>query len=72
MMSTSEQKLAVPNDLTSPQTKLVYVALLVTGETTLSELQRLLGLSKLTLLPTLESLVSREYARRTEGGYASR
>ncbi|MCW8173171.1 MarR family transcriptional regulator [Natrialba swarupiae] len=71
-MSTSEQNLAVPDDLASPQAKLVYVALYATGEATLRELQRLLGLSKLTLLPTLESLVSRKYARRTEGGYASR
>ncbi|RQG95191.1 helix-turn-helix domain-containing protein [Natrarchaeobius chitinivorans] len=70
MMSTSKQKLEVPDDLTSPQAKLVYVTLLVAGETTVTELQRLLGLSKLTILPILSSLVSKGYARRTEGGYA--
>ena len=69
---TSEQKLAVPDELGSPQAKLVYLALLEMGEATANELQRLLGLSKLTLLPILSSLVADGYARRTKGMYVSR
>ncbi len=71
MMSTSEQKPTLPDDLGSPQAKLVYLTLLVTEETTVTELQQLLGLPKLTLLPILTSLVARGLAQRTEGGYAS-
>ncbi|ARS89654.1 transcription initiation factor IIE, alpha subunit [Natrarchaeobaculum aegyptiacum] len=72
MLSTNEHDLAVPNDLGSADAKLVYVALTVAGEATVTELQDRLGLSKLTLLPILSALVSANYARRTEGGYATR
>lgn len=77
MMSMSEQQLAtdeqptVPDDITSAQAKLVYFALLVTDEATATELQQRLGVSKLTLFAVLDSLISQEFVRRTEGGYAS-
>ncbi|MFU8866714.1 helix-turn-helix domain-containing protein [Natronococcus sp.] len=77
-MSTSEQKyageqkLSIPDDLGSPQAKLVYLALLEAGEATANDLQQLLGLSKLTLLPILSSLVAEGYAQRREGTYVSR
>ncbi|SIS18424.1 transcription initiation factor IIE, alpha subunit [Natronorubrum thiooxidans] len=69
MMSTSTQQFTVPDDLMSPQTKLVYLSLHVLEEPTVTELQELLALPKLTLLSVLESLVSKDLARRTEGGY---
>lgn len=72
MMSASEQEIAIPDDIGSPKTKLVYLSLLVMGEATATELQRLLGLSKLTLLPILTSLIQNDYVRRTERGYASK
>lgn len=78
MMSTSEQSLstaeesALPNDITSPQAKLVYLAIFVTEEATATQLQELLGLSKLTLFAVLESLIANGHIQRTEGGYASR
>lgn len=72
MMSTSAQQLALPDDITSSQTKLVYLSLLVLEEATVSELQDLLGLSKLTLLSVLESLAEMDLVYRTEGGYAGR
>lgn len=71
MMSTSEQLIAIPDELASPTAKLVYLSLRVTGEATVTDLQRQLGLSKLTLLPILESLRKRDYVKRTENGYAS-
>ncbi|WP_394295666.1 MarR family transcriptional regulator [Natronorubrum sulfidifaciens] len=70
-MSTNTQQFSVPDDLTAPQTKLVYLSLRVMEEATVTELQDLLALPKLTLLSVLESLVSSGFARRTEGGYAS-
>ncbi|ELY55667.1 helix-turn-helix domain-containing protein [Natronococcus jeotgali] len=76
MMSTSSQEMVAPNreealpDLDSPRTKLVYLALSMRGTATATDLQRLLGLSKLTLLPILRSLVRRDLVARTEGGYA--
>lgn len=71
MMSTSTQQFTVPDSLVSPQTKLVYLSLQVLEEATVTELQELLALPKLTLLSVLESLVSADLARRTEGEYAS-
>ncbi|WP_209438483.1 helix-turn-helix domain-containing protein [Natronococcus sp. JC468] len=71
-MSTSEQKLAVPDELGSARTKLVYLSLLELGEATASELQQLLGLSKLTLLPILSELVAHGLAEREQGTYVSR
>ena len=77
MMSTSSQKIAVPeqkiaavSELGSPQTKLIYLALLATEEATTTELQQMLDLPKLTLLPILTSLVRQDFAQRTEEGYA--
>ncbi|SER18650.1 helix-turn-helix domain-containing protein [Natrinema salaciae] len=70
MMSTSKQRLAVPDELDSPQAKLVYLTLSVGDEATAADLQRALGLSKLTLLAVLESLATADLVERTEGGYA--
>lgn len=72
MMSTTEQQLAIPDDLDSSQTKLVYLAILVAGSATVSELQERLGLSKLTLMPVLASLTANDLVVRTEDGYACR
>lgn len=63
--------ITVPDDLTSPQAKLVYLSLLVMEEATATELQQLLGLSKLTLLPILKSLSAEGHIERTEGRYVS-
>jgi DNA-binding MarR family transcriptional regulator len=78
MMHTSSQEIAVPEqeraeigELGSPQAKLVYLTLLSEEEATATELQQLLGLSKLTLLPILTSLVQKDLVSRTEDGYAS-
>ncbi|MDF9747857.1 MarR family transcriptional regulator [Natrinema sp. S1CR25-10] len=69
-MTTPEREIVLPDDLGSPQVKLVYLALLAKTEATATELQQLLKLSKLTLLPILTSLVAKDLVRRTEGSYA--
>lgn len=69
MMATSEQQLAIPDEIASPQAKLVYLSLLVGDEVRTADLQRTLGLSKLTLFAVIESLAAKELVERTEGGY---
>ncbi|MDS0476452.1 MarR family transcriptional regulator [Natrinema sp. 1APR25-10V2] len=71
-MATSRQHPTVPNELDSPQAKLVYLALRVGGETGATDLQRTLGLSKLSLFAVLESLAAKDLVRRTGGGYVCR
>ena len=75
MMSTSEHQLAasaelaVPDELTSPQAKLVYLSLLVTDEAKATDLQQMLGVSKLTIFAVLESLAARDLIQRTGDHY---
>lgn len=78
-MSTSEHQsplqedsVSLPNTLVSPQGKLVYLALAVVDTATTTDLQQMLGLSKLTLLPILASLSAKDLIQRTEDGYATR
>lgn len=68
----STQRAAIPDGYTSPQAKLVYLSVSVAGKATVSELQHLLGMSKLTLLPILETLAANGHVRRTEDGYVCR
>ncbi|WP_222914292.1 helix-turn-helix domain-containing protein [Natrinema sp. SYSU A 869] len=70
-MSTSQQQTAIPDNITSPQAKLVYLSLLMTEDATVTDLQELLGLSKLTLFAVLESLATKDLIHQTEDGYAS-
>ncbi|WP_342746479.1 hypothetical protein [Natrinema ejinorense] len=48
------------------------MSLLVADEPKATDLQGLLGLSKLTLFAVLESLTANELVRRTEAGYVVR
>ena len=77
-MSSSEHQLAtagelaVPDELTSPQAKLVYLSVLVTDEAKATDLQQVLDLPKLTLFAVLESLVARGFIQRTGENYVCR
>lgn len=74
-MSTGEyqqaasDELTVPDELSSPQAKLVYLSVLVTEEAEATDLQQMLGLSKLTLFAVLESLAARDLIQRTGDCY---
>jgi DNA-binding MarR family transcriptional regulator len=79
MNATNPQEIAVPeeklteiNALESTKIKLIYLSILTMEEATATELQQLLGLSKLTLLPILTSLVQKDLVDHTEDGYAPR
>ena len=75
MRPTLDHEHELPADLStlpSPQAKLVYLSLLGTEKATATELQGVLGLSKLSLLPTLQVLIAAELVVRTDDGYAVR
>ena len=67
-MATARE-LAVPDELASPQAKLVYLTVLVTDEANATDLQQLLDLPKLTVFAVLESLVARGFIQRTGDCY---
>ncbi|MFA9418015.1 MarR family transcriptional regulator [Natrinema sp. HArc-T2] len=70
MISTNEQQVAIPDGLASSQAKLVYLSLFVMEKATVSEIQQLLELPKLTILPIIRSLAANDHIKRTEDGYA--
>ncbi|MDZ7730815.1 MAG: helix-turn-helix domain-containing protein [Natrialbaceae archaeon] len=55
---------AIPTDISSPQAKLVYLAILRTESSTVDELQRALAVRKITLFAVLETLVERGLMER--------
>lgn len=62
---------SLPDQLTSPRAKLVYLCLDVGAAATVEDLQRTLGLRALTLYPILDGLVDRGLVARREGGYVT-
>jgi predicted ArsR family transcriptional regulator len=66
----AEPQVSLPDELDSPRAKLVYLYLSMTGDATVIELQRALGLSKLALFSILDTLTTDELVQQTETGYA--
>lgn len=60
---------AIPEEIQSPSAKLVYLYLAAAGDATVTELQRRLGLSKLTLFSVLDALAAEDLVRETDSGY---
>lgn len=58
------ESVSVPPELTSDGTKLVYLYLRVTGESTLDELNQSLEMKTISLLPILNTLESKELVNR--------
>jgi len=63
------QSVSVPSDLSSDGTKLVYLYLQVSGESTLEELNRSLEMKSISLLPILNALQSKELVDREDEYY---
>ncbi|WP_232833874.1 MarR family transcriptional regulator [Saliphagus sp. LR7] len=59
----------MPDELASPRLKLVYLALVFCEGAMATDLQRSLGLSKLTLLPILAMVRADGHIQRTADGY---
>jgi DNA-binding MarR family transcriptional regulator len=62
----------LPEDLTSPQSKLVYHSLDVAGPGTVGDLARRLCLKKITLLDVLSSLQERGHVECRDGEFRPR
>jgi DNA-binding MarR family transcriptional regulator len=61
----------VPSELTSAQSKLVYLYLDCGGSATVDDIADSLGLKKITLYPVLESLESRGFVAIEGNRYAT-
>ncbi|WP_254762702.1 helix-turn-helix domain-containing protein [Natrinema marinum] len=60
----------LPTEIGSAQGKLVYLTLEVTGEATVTDLNRTLNMRKISILSVLSSLSSQGLIERTDAGYA--
>jgi len=63
------ESVSVPAELTSDGTKLVYLYLQVTGESTVSELNQSLEMKTISLLPILNTLVGMDLVAREGNSY---
>ena len=59
----------LPEEITSPRAKLVYLYLDVTGAATVEDLQSCLDMRKIDLLSVLNSLTSAGHVTRDAGTY---
>lgn len=66
-MEVTEQRPALPEQITTPQAKLVYFTILTADGITVGELQETLSLKKITLLAILTSLGDRDLIARRDG-----
>jgi len=62
---------AVPDELTSPRAKLVYLYLDVADAATVEDLQACLDMRKIDLLSVLNSLTSTGHVELEDGTYAT-
>ena len=60
----------LPEDITSPRAKLVYLYLDVTEAATVEDLQGCLDMKKIDLLSVLNSLTTAGYVANDDGTYA--
>ncbi|MFW6320694.1 MAG: TrmB family transcriptional regulator, partial [Halohasta sp.] len=58
------QSVSLPAELSSSATKLVYLYLQVSGESTVEELNRSLEIKTISLLPILQTLITKDLVAR--------
>ena len=66
----TEQFDPVPEELDSPQSKLVYLYLEATGSATVDDLNQTLAMKKITILSILSSLSSEDLVEKDGDAYA--
>ena len=69
--TTDQVSDSLPQGVTSPQAKLVYLYLDLANGATVGELEEALALKKITILSLLECLSERDLVERTESGYTT-
>jgi predicted transcriptional regulator len=62
-------RIAVPDELSAAESKLVYLFLTTADGATVDELQSALDIEKITLFPVLDTLSERGLIERTDGAY---
>lgn len=62
---------SLPQEITSPQAKLVYLYLHLSNGATVGELERTLALKKITILSILDSLAEQELVERADSMYVT-
>lgn len=67
--AVDSHSVSVPSDLSSDGTKLVYLYLQISGESTLDELNQSLEMKTISLLPILNTLQSKELVDRQDNYY---
>ncbi|MHC3438841.1 MarR family transcriptional regulator [Natrialbaceae archaeon A-gly3] len=67
--TTGQGSESLPQEINSPQAKLVYLYLDLSNGATVGELEDTLALKKITILSILESLSERDLVERTGSGY---
>lgn len=68
-MSQVSHQPPLPEEITSPRAKLVYLHIAVSGEASVRELERSLRMSKLALFGVLDSLESAGVISRSDDRY---
>ena len=69
--TTDQVSDSLPQEVSSPQAKLVYLYLDLSNGATVGELEETLALKKITILSILECLSERDLVERTGSGYAT-
>ena len=62
---------SLPQEISSPQAKLVYLYLQLSNGATVGELEKTLALKKITILSILDSLDEQDLIERTAGTYTT-
>jgi predicted transcriptional regulator len=65
----SADSIAVPEELSATESKLVYLFVATADGATVDDLQSSLGLTRLTLFPVLDTLSERGLVEQTDGTY---
>lgn len=68
-ITTGQGSESLPQEIDSPQAKLVYLYLELSNGATVGELEETLALKKITILSILECLSERDLVERTGSGY---
>lgn len=63
-------RIAIPDELSAAESKLVYLFVATSGGATVDDLQSSLNIRKITLFPVLDTLSERGLIERTDGTYA--
>lgn len=71
MLPPAAERFDIPDDLSAAESKLVYLAVAVSGGATVDDLQSSLNFKKITLFPVLDTLAERNLIDRVGDEYVT-